>query len=204
MEMEVTLESVQALVKQRDEMEETIKVNLELLNGHGVGMDAPLVDAEGYPLSGVDLPAIRAARHSVYCLRNDLKELVLRIDHDLGIVHEGARKDKERAANGDASAGPAYAQADKLEPFARIGRVSSTSPANKAGLLEGDLVLKFGSINQMNFSGIPAIAALVNNSEDRPIQVAVLRSSQRKDMILKPQRWKGQGLLGCFITPLDR
>ena len=202
--MEVTLESVQALIKRRDEMEDAIKVTLELLSGYGVGLDKPLVDEEGYPLSGLDLPSIRAARHSVYCLRNDIKDIIQEIDQGLEVVHGKARKAAKESQTSGCDTGPSVAKRYELEPFARIGNVAASSPADRAGLLEGDLVLKFGSVNKLNFTGIAAVGALVSSSEDRPIQVAVFRDNVRKDVILKPQRWKGQGLLGCFITGIAK
>ncbi|XP_065184857.1 26S proteasome non-ATPase regulatory subunit 9-like [Sycon ciliatum] len=201
-----SMESVQALIIQRDDMEEKVKSNLELLNGYGVGMDAPLVDREGYPRQDLDLPAIRAARNTVHCLRNDIRHITLEIEKGLLVVHQRAREAKEELARAGASAEEQTQLVKKAEllPFADIQIISDGSPAKRAGLAENDLLLKFGSITATNFSGMQSIAKLVSESEDRPLQVALLRHGSRKDVILKPQRWRGQGLLGCKIAPLPK
>uniref|UniRef100_A0A8B9JVC1 Nas2 N-terminal domain-containing protein n=1 Tax=Astyanax mexicanus TaxID=7994 RepID=A0A8B9JVC1_ASTMX len=64
----ITVEDVQRLIKKKDEIEEQIKAYYDVLEDQGdVGMDAPLVDVEGYPRADVDLFQIRTARHSISC-----------------------------------------------------------------------------------------------------------------------------------------
>ncbi|NXX67280.1 PSMD9 ATPase, partial [Spizella passerina] len=66
----VTVSDVQQLVRRKDEIEAQIKACYELLEGQkGVGMHEPLVDAEGFPRSDIDLYQVRTARHNIICER---------------------------------------------------------------------------------------------------------------------------------------
>uniref|UniRef100_UPI003AAA3EDD 26S proteasome non-ATPase regulatory subunit 9 isoform X2 n=1 Tax=Centroberyx gerrardi TaxID=166262 RepID=UPI003AAA3EDD len=72
------------------------------------------------------------------------------------------------------------------------------------GLRVGDEIIEFGTVNTGNFQSLQNIASVVQHSEGKPLRVAVIRSSQRAQMSLTPQRWAGRGLLGCNIVPIPR
>ena len=98
-------------------------------------------------------------------------------------------------------------------PFAIIDEVSSNSPASEAGLLENDVIIRFGDINSTNHREFRAIAELVplTASGNKSIKVAVRRKTMELGGIvevikteiveLKPRSWGGRGLLGCHIRP---
>ena len=86
--------------------------------------------------------------------------------------------------------------------FAKIDHVSPGSPADDAGLKTQDLVVEFGTQNINNFKSLVDIGQLVQNSQNRPIRIKVLRESQVITLNLVPKKWSGQGLLGCKIVPL--
>jgi len=94
-------------------------------------------------------------------------------------------------------------------PFALIDEVSPNSPAHEAGILVGDLLLRFGTITGENHREFRAIAELVPQAagEKRSIPIAVLRKENSSDttvvkvVSLKPRAWAGRGLLGCHIKP---
>jgi 26S proteasome non-ATPase regulatory subunit 9 len=86
-------------------------------------------------------------------------------------------------------------------PFARINAVAPHSPAATAGLMEGDLVLRFGSVE--HDSHLSTIAEIVPATAEMngSLTVVVLRGVDRLELTLKPQPWEGRGMLGCHIVP---
>ncbi|KAL6465788.1 hypothetical protein MHYP_G00259210 [Metynnis hypsauchen] len=140
----ITVEDVQRLIKKKDEIEEQIKAYYEVLEDQGdVGMHAPLVDVEGYPRADVDLFQIRTARHSISCLQNDHKAIMVEIEEALHRLHARERAKREQDQ--------AEAQMERMEqeaslpaPFARVDAVTQGSPAYQAG-----------SLNSLNTVNIP-------------------------------------------------
>jgi hypothetical protein len=95
------------------------------------------------------------------------------------------------------------AESQHTIPFARINAVAAHSPANEAGLQEGDLMLEFGPINHTNHKGLMAIGELVPEvaSNQEQIDVTILRNgNETVKLQLKPRPWDGRGLLGCHIV----
>ncbi|XP_047237836.1 26S proteasome non-ATPase regulatory subunit 9 [Girardinichthys multiradiatus] len=200
---EITMDDVKNLIKKKDEIEEQIKAYRDVLEDQGVGVEGPLVDAEGYPRADVNLYMIRDARHSISCLQNDHKAIMAQIEEALHMLHarEKAKKERDEAASQEE---PMEQQVTLRPPFARVDAVTVGSPASGAGLKVGDEVIEFGSVNTSNFQNLQNIAAVVQHSEGKPLRVAVIRSGQKVQMSLTPQRWSGRGLLGCNIVPVQR
>ncbi|XP_062399614.1 26S proteasome non-ATPase regulatory subunit 9 isoform X2 [Sardina pilchardus] len=196
----ITVEVVQNLVKKKDEIEEQIKAYYDVLEDGGVGMEGPLVDVEGFPRADLDLYQIRTARHSISCLQNDHKALMLEIEAALHQLHAHERAKREQDQQEEA-----MEQERTLPPaFARVDHVTQGSPASQAGLRVEDEIIEFGSVNPGNFQNLQNIASVVQHSEGKSLSVAVVRNGQRVQMNLVPQRWSGRGLLGCNIQPLRR
>lgn len=96
------------------------------------------------------------------------------------------------------------------EPFAIIDAVSSNSPAQQAGLLVGDQIVEFGSINHTNNKDLMALGELVPEaaSNKQAVKITVLRQTDEMDdrirefeqLTLIPRPWEGRGLLGCHIV----
>ena len=95
-----------------------------------------------------------------------------------------------------------------LTPFALIDEVSPNSPASMAGIQVNDELLQFDNINATNHENFSAIAKLLPEKEEQEIRVKVRRRRgmdwgevlEVKELILKPKKWNGRGLLGCHIT----
>ena len=95
-----------------------------------------------------------------------------------------------------------------LTPFALIDEVSPNSPASMAGIQVNDELLQFDTINATNHENFSAIAKLLPEKEEQEIKVKVRRRRgmdwgevhEVKELILKPKKWNGRGLLGCHIT----
>ncbi|MEQ2264706.1 26S proteasome non-ATPase regulatory subunit 9 [Xenotaenia resolanae] len=125
------------------------------------------------------------------------------IEEALHMLHarEKAKKERDEAASQEE---PMEQHVTLLPPFARVDAVTDGSPASGAGLKVGDEVIEFGSVNTSNFQNLQNIAAVVQHSEGKPLRVAVIRSGQKVQMSLTPQRWSGRGLLGCNIVPVQQ
>ncbi|XP_074015671.1 26S proteasome non-ATPase regulatory subunit 9 isoform X1 [Numenius arquata] len=200
----ITISDVQQLVKRKDEVEAQIKACYELLEGQkGVGMEEPLVDAEGFPRDDIDLYQVRTARHNIICLQNDHKALMKQVEEALHQLHA---REKEKQARDEAEAlAEAMSQAQSLpQAFAKVNAVTPGSPASISGLQVDDEIVEFGSVNVNNFQNLQNIATVVQHSEGRPLSVTVLRGGKKVHVGLTPKRWAGKGLLGCNIIPLQR
>ncbi|XP_076021285.1 26S proteasome non-ATPase regulatory subunit 9 [Genypterus blacodes] len=200
---DLTMADVRILVKKKDDIEEQIKAYYDVLEDQGVGVEGPLIDAEGFPRDDINLYQIRAARHNISCLQNDHKAIMAEIEEALHKLHAGEKAKRELDQ--------AEAQTEVMEqevvppsPFARVDAVTPGSPACGAGLRVGDGVVEFGSVNTGNFQSLQNIASVVQHSEGKPLRVLVIREDQRVQMSLTPQKWSGRGLLGCNIVPIQR
>jgi len=127
------------------------------------------------------------------------------------------------AENLTVSQGPAVnvappVQEEVLAPFAVIDGVMAGSPAQSAGLHEGDLVVTFGTAHRGNHRNLKAIAEMVPLAagDHKEIPLKVLRRTHPDDnpedsagveagvhttiqIKLQPRPWAGRGLLGCHI-----
>ena len=87
-------------------------------------------------------PSINFMPLMPFLQNNDLKSLMKTIEEGLHNLHSQAR---ETAMDAESST-----EIDKRQevgvPFARVMAVVDNSPAHSAGLKQGDLVIKFGSV----------------------------------------------------------
>uniref|UniRef100_A0A671QG69 26S proteasome non-ATPase regulatory subunit 9 n=1 Tax=Sinocyclocheilus anshuiensis TaxID=1608454 RepID=A0A671QG69_9TELE len=200
-EPNVTEEDVRVLIKRKDDIEEQIKAYHDMLQTAGVGMDAPLVDVEGFPRADVDLYKVRTARHNISCLQNDHKAIMVDIEEALHNLHATARVKREKDETKMEVTEPTVSLP---APFALVDAVTQGSPAFQAGLRVGDEIIEFGSINTQNFRNLRDVASVVQHSEGKSIRVGVIRSGQEEHLNLTPKQWSGRGLLGCNLVPLHR
>ena len=74
-----------------------------------------------------------------------MSDLLKRIEQGLHSLHSQAR---ETAMDQDSNA--ARTEEEAGAPFARVMVVVTGSPADKAGIRQGDLVIKFGTVSKVN------------------------------------------------------
>jgi hypothetical protein len=85
----------------------------------------PLVDAQGFPRSDIDVYAIRHARTALIRARNDREAIVDELARCLEVVFAaGGKVEKGEQKKEDAK--------EKRKPMARVNQVSSGSPAHTA------------------------------------------------------------------------
>lgn len=196
-----TKQEVLDLMKEKDKIEEELEAWIGVLESQNVGMDDPLIDQEGFPRNDVDVAKIREARNKIICLKNDHKAIMIKIEKGLHSLHAQSREgvganSKMDVENSDSKLPPAFAFVDS---------VAKGSPADTAGLVPGDKIVAFGSINHENFQGnLKVIGEVVEHSVNTAIRVQIIRSGGKiMTLSLKPQKWSGRGLLGCHIKPLE-
>jgi len=190
-----TREDVLALMKEKDSLEEEIKGFHDVLKSQGAGMDDPLVDSEGFPRNDIDVYQVRTARHNIRCKNNDLKKIVGKIETGLHNIHAQVRE----------GAGVEEGQSITKEvppALARVVVVCGGSPADEAGIKQGDLIARFGSVNSSNFTSLKSISEVVEHSENRTLPVTLIRYDRSVRVNLTPKTWSGQGLLGFKIRPV--
>ncbi|CAL8344511.1 unnamed protein product [Lota lota] len=202
--MTITANDVKNLIKKKDDIEEQIKAYYDVLEDQGVGIEGPLVDAEGFPRSDVNLYQIRTARHNISCLQNDHKAIMVDIEEALHKLHALDKSKHEQDESQQAQAEAMEQDVPLPSPFARVDGVTHGSPACRAGIRVGDEVIEFGSVNTENFQNLQNIVSVVQHSEGKPLRVSVIRDGQPTQMSLTPQKWSGRGLLGCNIVPIHR
>lgn len=58
---------VMKLIQEKDRIESEIRNENAVLAANNVGMDDPLVDADGFPRNDIDVYKVRHARHKIIC-----------------------------------------------------------------------------------------------------------------------------------------
>ncbi|TKY86230.1 hypothetical protein EX895_005055 [Sporisorium graminicola] len=188
-----------SLLELQKQLDADIARHTAVLTSNGVNMQTPLIDAQGFPLADKDLMAIRTAKQRINVLRNDSKALRDRVAQLLQL-----------AINGDAVAQPpsaargvGAAKNDELTPFAKVNSVAEGSPAQTAGLIQGDHIVRFGSVTADDPKGLAALAAPGVVVDGTGIQIVVARHGESVRLTLTPRAgWGGRGLLGCHLLPL--
>ena len=71
-----------------------------------------------------------------------------------------------------------------------------------AGIMAGDELLLFGSVDADNFAGLESLGTVTRASVGKAVRVLVNRAGATKLLRLVPQEWGGQGLLGCRVNPI--
>lgn len=211
-----TIEEAKAAAEELRRIEGEIDRVLESLARNG-GSNASLVDPEGFPRSDIDVHATRIDRNELARLRTDRIAAAARAEALLYTVHAEARnlsssKQASKVVSGSSvvseTAGKTEGkptQPNKQQPrqkFAIIGDVTIGSPAATAGLMSGDELLLFGSIDATNFDGLASLGTVTRASIGRTIRVMVNRGSSTKLLPLIPQEWGGRGFLGCEVKEM--
>eukprot|EP00727_Mastigamoeba_balamuthi_P013541 m51a1_g881 hypothetical protein (202) ;mRNA; f:886422-887027 len=194
---------VQALVERKDAIEREVDELNEFLARPDVSSFV-LVDADGYPNpDAATLIRIRASRHRLAELRTDFAATVSQIDRALAELHSEYRAAHAAAAAPAAPAGSTAHEAEqRREPrqcLAVVGEVKRGSPAERAGMRDGDRVVEFGSATS---GGVQAVAAVARASVSRAVRVVVARGDATESLTLVPGEWEGAGIIGCtFKAP---
>eukprot|EP01121_Diplochlamys_sp_Union-15-3_P006390 TRINITY_DN1688_c0_g1_i1.p1 TRINITY_DN1688_c0_g1~~TRINITY_DN1688_c0_g1_i1.p1 ORF type:complete len:100 (+),score=26.70 TRINITY_DN1688_c0_g1_i1:60-359(+) len=93
-ETKLTMNELQALIKQRDEIEAEIEALISYLNAPGnPGLKGGLVDKEGFPIADVQkILSVRESRNLLQKKQTDHLELMKKIEEGLYQLHAEAKK----------------------------------------------------------------------------------------------------------------
>eukprot|EP00741_Cyanophora_paradoxa_P005235 tig00000865_g5075.t1 len=197
----------------RDALEREIAALTAELEASPVGLRGNLLDAEGFPRSDIDIPAIRVKRNRLAMMHTDHKIISKKLEAGMVELHartKNAPLQPSGSASGSlegpsSSSGPAGSAqtmqpTPSLQSFARIDQVFPNSPGAEAGFAVGDTVFRFGDVERSG--GLAAVARLVGERAGQPIEVLVSRSGMEQRVVVTPHTWEGRGLLGIHLVPL--
>ena len=199
---------LQELIAQRDALEiEAEAIGNELtsvgVNGEPpIGLKTPLVDAEGFPRGDIDVYNARQKRHRLSVINTDHKLLMQRIERELHLIHSSLPSSAASTTPAEAPQSSLLQDYKMLKPIAKIDMILKGSPAEAAGLLNDDLLLRFGSVDCNISNPLNAIPAIVKNYINGKVELLVRREGREIALQLEPKTWEGRGLLGCHLSPL--
>ncbi|CAD5234526.1 unnamed protein product [Bursaphelenchus xylophilus] len=185
---------VKQLILERDNIDKELGHLHHTLKTLDVDMETPLVDAEGFPRSDLDLPAIRLTRKNIIALTNDRKALTDEIEKALGELHQ-----KTPGLSGTAKPTEPAVRRPTNRAFLLVENVVYNSPAYHAGLAEGDKVVQFDKIHALNFEGLRQISEVVTGLVGKELHITVLRKIKVHRLIALPGPWDGVGIFGARL-----
>ena len=199
-DIDVSAESIKSALRDCDARRKSIEAEMEEIQITlcspaflGVGIQKPLIDNDGFPISGLDLHEVRARRNRFALLATDLKDLEAQLAELLHRLHENARQ------SGTIEKG----ERRSLWPFGKVSEVVAGSAAEKAGLLVGDRIVRFGHLSATTEQGVEtcydSIPSVVQNFPiDQKLEIQVVRLGRDQDEIVL---WVDltASRLGCLI-----
>lgn len=144
-------------------------------------------------------------------LNNDHARLMAQIEAKLHKLHAHTRGDVDVSApiqhtrscvEEERVAAPLAVPAKSTLPFAIVDEVSRDGPAMHAGVAVGDKVLQCAHITGQTPNSLATMGSLVSESENRVLDLVVLRGDDVLRLKLHPKKWSGRGLLGCHLSPM--
>ncbi|KAM3727539.1 putative 26S proteasome non-ATPase regulatory subunit [Dirofilaria immitis] len=128
----VTMDSVKKLIAERDEIDRRIAKEEEILKMNNIDMQRSLVDAEGFPITSVDVYSVRRARYAIICAQNDRQKLTSEIEKAMLILHQQKRDCITAHSEHEKVDGISTVHRTSNAPFATIAKVMESSPAFRA------------------------------------------------------------------------
>ena len=199
-----------SLIAQRDALElEAFSIS-EDLNSFGpegqapAGLKDPLVDKEGFPRADIDITSVLNKRNRLAIINTDHKILMKQIEdilksHDSSDTNNGKTKFDESTIFINLE--------NKNKPFAIINEILKDSPAESAGLLDGDKLVEFENLNLSNCSNpINKLPDIVQKNFNSQIKIKIIRANDPDtniELYVIPKVWGGRGLIGCHFTPIN-
>ena len=127
-------EQLMELSKEKKKIEDELKLHFDVLSSHKIGMEESLVDSEGYPRNDIDVHSVRISRNRIIRLKNDLKEIMAKIESGLHSIHSEARNDGTLGHLAEKMSITEETSDCSEEAFAVIRDVARGSPSDAAGL----------------------------------------------------------------------
>lgn len=186
MALDAKLRELDVLNERKAELEKELQDVLGELHALGTDRTAPLVTADGFPRSDVDVHAARTARVRAIRLENDIKAVYAEVGP---LVNEVFRLKQEAAGT------------RAPRPKRAICKIRSVLPGARgedAGLKPDDQVLAFGYARVL--AGFPA-ELLRSQRDGVPLAIQVARPGTAEPLDFQVEVRAGQSL-GCHFVPL--
>ncbi|KAM0853765.1 hypothetical protein ACQ4PT_050879 [Festuca glaucescens] len=178
----------------------------------GPGITGGLVDAEGFPRADIDIPAVIAQRRKLGELRNDHRDITNKIEKNLEALHSTKlTRNEQSTPRSSGTSVPLHgglSQNDPMEedvvtrlPFAMIDEIAEGSPAAVDGLLLGDEIVKFGSVEAGDRLQERLVSEALSN-EGNQVSLLINRQGSPMNLTITPRKWHGRGLMGCHFRIL--
>lgn len=166
-------EDLANLQTEKDSLLLRLEESATFLSSTPVGMDASLLDADGFPRNDCDLYAVRQARQTILCSRHSLADVQDKMMLKLQLLHLLTKPEANQQMKNDhfstaheeqtrkkelerAHLVEQYRKEEKrvsqLEPLLVVFHVDDRSPAYEGGLRPGQQILEFGGINVSNLA----------------------------------------------------
>ena len=222
-----TMERIRELMRRRDELESEASLLTHQLLSPGpngqppAGLKDPLIDQDGFPRGDIDIYEIRRQRNRLSVINTDHKNLMKEIEKELQVIYSNYpsnetqathSQDKEQITPPSNSIGmmaspPPPPSPSNTSPiisisFAIIDEILPNSPAQMSGLVDGDELIQFDSIDGKIQNPLSFIPQIVSKNANHPINLKIRRNGVEMPIILIPQAWSGRGLLGCHLSPV--
>jgi 26S proteasome regulatory subunit N4 len=181
------------------------------------GLKSPLVDAEGFPRGDIDLYRVSHLRNRLAIINTDHKSLMKTIEKTLHSMHKDGLEEQSKeksvvAPVSSASASTSTAPTSSVMstatilaiPIAKVGEVMQGSPAEEAGLCNGDSLLAFGTVTARISNPLSQIPAEVSRNVNGGVDLVVRRNGVGGEVLtltLRPRVWGGAGMVGCHLAP---
>ncbi|CAL8468408.1 g7948 [Coccomyxa elongata] len=200
------------LISKREDIEADVSWRSERLTVAGVGLEGSLLDKEGYPRADIDIMSIRTDRKRIAELTNDHKSVTKQIYRLIQELHAATKQsslpDRQASALSATSAGRTSQQSSAdapqtsggtpkqtsqyLRPLAMVDSVSEASPASRAGIQVGDMLVSIGDASSGSKAGsLQQVAAIVQANKGKDVPAVVLRQGETVSLTLRPERWAG-------------
>ena len=218
------MERLKILQARREALEIEAECITQQLTSPGVNGEKPagikdsLVDNEGFPRGDIDIYDVRDKRKRLAVINTDYTALMKEIEKLLGEIYSESLlqsrhesndngSQQERKQNQLSSSTASSTSTGLVTVFgnkksiATIDEILMGSPSETAGLKNGDELISFGGIDIDATDPISKIPPMVRDNVEKVINVIVKRKGELVNISLIPKLWKGNGLLGCHLTP---
>jgi len=193
------------------------------------GIKDSLVDNEGFPRGDIDIYNVRNKRQRLAVINTDYTALMKEIEKLLGEIYSenllqnnnqenniNLNEKKQKQLSSSSSSTSSTTTAIKSitgtgitttvfnsmkKCIAIIDEILMDSPSEIAGLKNGDELISFGGIDIDTIDPIQKIPPMVRDNVEKVINIVIKRNGELINISLIPKLWKGNGLLGCHLTP---
>jgi 26S proteasome non-ATPase regulatory subunit 9 len=188
------------------------------------GIKDSLIDSEGFPRGDIDIYNVKNKRQRLAVINTDYKALMKEIEKLLieiysdGLLQSTEEKSSKQQQqhhrqNEDiinqqsissmttSSSTTVFNIYKNKKCIAVIDEILMGSPSEQSGLQNGDELFSFGGIDIDSVDPISKIPSMVRENVDKPIDLVVKRKGELINISLIPKLWRGNGLLGCHLTP---